>query len=188
MSNFVVTNAQETQDAVNYLLTTKAPGVLIVDGQKKIDDYTVIVDFPANFTFYEATDLAVTITTQQPNQPVFVFGQAQVFYTWSGATIGDTFDFGISIFRFRLDVPVDNVTNPVPLIDFGYGPYSVPTTSGFVSQFVTWVGAADVAGIPGNYYYTLQTYYDVTNYPGNTLVMDQIGYQNATNLVTSSKT
>lgn len=183
MSNFVVTNDAETRDAVNYLLTTKAPGVLIVDGQKKIDDYTVIVDFPANFTFYEATDLSVTITTQQANQPVFVFGQAQVFYTWSGATIGDSFDFGIAVFRFRLGTP-----GATQLIDFSYGPYTVTTTDGFYGQPVTWVGIADVAGIPGDYYYALQAYYDVTNYPGNTLVMDQIGYQNATNLVTSSKT
>ena len=126
MSNFVVSNAEQTQDAVNFLLTTKAPGVISLADSFQIsgaNEYVQWVPYQnvAFDTFYEfgaldqnSNPVAVNpwllqATTTQPNQKVLGFvGMNSTWVQWDPASTG-TFTARYSVSRRSLN------ENPGPI-------------------------------------------------------------------------
>ena len=157
MSNFVVTNAQETQDAVNFLLTTKAPGVISladsfqISGQNNYVQWVPYLNVNLNeyYTFGALDNSSLpepnnpwllNVTTTQPNQKVLGFiGMNSTWVEWDPGSTG-MFTASYIVYRQSLN------ENPGPLRirnaygdgDYQYYQYTTPGKAYFAAgDFVT---------------------------------------------------
>jgi hypothetical protein len=117
MSNFVVTNAQETQDAVNFLLTTKAPGVISLSSAKKSTTgevyFTPNGDQPLQDTYYFLEGFGLETSIFLPTQKILVSFGITGWVEWDPGTAAGDMTIFYEILRTDTQLGVTDYNNPV---------------------------------------------------------------------------
>lgn len=169
MSNFVVTNAQETQDAVNFLLTTKAPGVISLSSAKKQTSGTVYFtpngDTPLQDTYYFLEGFGLTTTAFLATQKILVSFGITAWVEWDAMTAAGDMTIFYEILRTNEQTGVTDYATPVLSYTEYIPDLTLWPTPGQKFTILNAANALDEPGGVGQFRYDIAVYIETSD-PG----------------------